>query len=103
MAQAQRLNEQVKTANGRIRDLEQALSEMQSRVGDGILHPLLKRDAGKDPAKIEFSDFETIYDDDAIHEVSDAIGSLAIGTDGKAKYHGETASSEVSNSLAALW
>lgn len=97
MAHAQRLTEQVKAKNTRIQELEKALSEAQGRSGGESSHPLLQSGAGKNPTDFEFPQLETIYDDDeGLRTVSDAIGSLAIGLHGKAKYYGETAGSEVS-------
>lgn len=93
-----RLTEQVKVKNARIQDLEKALSEAQSRIAGEISHPLLQSGSGKTSTDFEFPQLETIYDDDeGLRTVSDAIGSLAIGLHGKAKYHGETAGSEVSD------
>jgi hypothetical protein len=96
MAHAQRLAEQVKSANTRIKELEYALSDAQAQTGVEGPHPLLQRATAKNhhDNHIETSALTTIYDDD-INEVSDAIGSLSIGLDGKARYHGETAGSEV--------
>jgi hypothetical protein len=92
MAHAQTLAEQLKSANARIKVLEDALSKAQTG-GEGQ-HPLLQGAAAKNADDTDTSVLKTIYDDD-IHEVSDAIGSLSIGLDGKARYHGETAGSEV--------
>jgi hypothetical protein len=84
MAYAQRMSDQVKTMSARIQQLEQALQTQTS--GE---HPLL---AGRDShGAVEL---ETIYDT-GLKDVSDAIGSLSIGMNGRAKYHGETAGSEV--------
>lgn len=87
MAHAQRLAEQMKMAQARIKDLEDAL---KAQSGDSS-HALLQQEP---VTQAELLSLETIYDD-GTHEVSDAIGSLAIGADGKARYYGETASSEV--------
>jgi hypothetical protein len=43
----------------------------------------------------DLSDFPAVYEEAALSEVSSAIGSLSIASDGRAKYHGETAGSEV--------
>lgn len=89
--------EQVKEKNALIQKLEKALSEAQSLIGGGSSHPLLQSGVSNNLTDFEFPQLETIYDDDeGLRNVSDAIGSLAIGLHGKAKYHGETAGSEVS-------
>jgi len=95
MAHAQRLAEQVKVANARIKELECALSEAQLQTGREGSHPLLQLNNMNDT---ETSSLETIFDD-GIPEISEAIGSLSIGSDGKAKYHGESAGSEVRTGL----
>ena len=95
MAHAQRLAEQVKAANARIKKLECALSEAQIQTGREGPHPLLQLNNINDT---ETSSLETLFDD-GIHEISEAIGSLSIGLDGKAKYHGESAGSEVRTGL----
>ncbi|KAG6899879.1 hypothetical protein C0993_005849 [Termitomyces sp. T159_Od127] len=79
MAQAQKLSEQVKMLHARVRELETALAS--SRTADD-------RDDGfrtaREPGQL-----------DGIEAVSEAIGSLSLGVDGQAKYHGESAGSEV--------
>lgn len=94
LAHAQRLTEQIKTANARIKDLEHALSDAQAQTGGKGPHPLLR-----EAQDIQIIELETIYDDvDGILDVSDTIGSLSIGPDAKARYYGETAGSEVGTS-----
>ncbi|KAF8074813.1 hypothetical protein FPV67DRAFT_1665576 [Lyophyllum atratum] len=80
MAQAQRLSEQVKSLNSRVRELEAALAHNR-RTGDTI-----------DAQTSSHSD--VCYDDDGVTAVSEAIGSLSLGLEGQAKYHGESAGSE---------
>ncbi|KAK0457651.1 uncharacterized protein EV420DRAFT_1546715 [Desarmillaria tabescens] len=87
MAHAEKLAEEVKVLTARIHDLEDALSSR-----DGASHPLLQ---GRDPQRDEI---DALYEK-GLQEVSDAIGSLAIGSDGQAKYYGETAGSEYLGSL----
>ena len=96
MAHAQRLAEQLKSANTRIKELEHALSEAHVQTGGEGPHLFLLANNFNDT---EISSLKTIYDD-GIHEVSEAIGSLSIGLDGKAKYHGESAGSEVRTGLS---
>ncbi|PBK60443.1 hypothetical protein ARMSODRAFT_966033 [Armillaria solidipes] len=87
MAHAEKLAEEVKVLTARIHDLESALSSR-----DGASHPLLQ---GRDPQRDEI---DALYEK-GLNEVSDAIGSLSIGSDGQAKYYGETAGSEYFGSL----
>jgi hypothetical protein len=86
MAHAQKLTEQVKSLTSRVHELETALRGT-SNSGQSSSHVLL-------------SDASTLAGGDAAHEEEDdiyeAIGSLSIGLDGQTKYHGESASSEVS-------
>lgn len=84
MAHAEKLAEEVKHLTARIHELEGALSQQ----ANGETHPLLQP---RDPQREEI---DALYEK-GLHEVSEAIGSLAIGQDGQAKYHGETAGSEV--------
>ncbi|KAF8920617.1 fungal-specific transcription factor domain-containing protein [Mucidula mucida] len=88
MAHAEKLAEEVKVLTARIRELEGALSGQ----ANGESHPLLQtRDSQRE-------EIDALYEK-GLHEVSEAIGSLAIGQDGQAKYHGETAGSEYFQSL----
>lgn len=90
MAHAEKLAEEVKVLTARIHDLEGALSNQ----ANGDCHPLLQsRDSQRD-------EIDILYET-GLHEVSDAIGSLAIGQDGQAKYHGETAGSEVRRQIGS--
>jgi hypothetical protein len=82
MAYAQRLADQVKVMFARVQQLEHALAQA---TGENKSHPLLSVDS---------AEFENWWDS-SLTNVSDAIGSLSIGSDGRAKYHGETAGSEV--------
>ncbi|KAK0488806.1 hypothetical protein IW261DRAFT_1327039 [Armillaria novae-zelandiae] len=87
MAHAEKLAEEVKVLTARIHDLESALSSR-----DGASHPLLQ---GRDSQRDEI---DALYEK-GLNDVSDAIGSLSIGSDGQAKYYGETAGSEYFGSL----
>ncbi|KAI0048107.1 hypothetical protein FA95DRAFT_1518037 [Auriscalpium vulgare] len=95
MAHAQKLTEQVKTMSTRIRELEAALEKTQCATSTP--HPLL-RDAGRQDPLADISDLEARYEAD-LESVSENMGSLAIGWDGKAKYYGETAGAEYLQSL----
>lgn len=78
----------------KIKQLEQALEETQNSSDPAKLHPLLgesSRPVSEDPP-----DVHTLFDDDGqVREMTDVMGSLSIGQFGQAKYHGESASSEV--------
>ncbi|KIJ65704.1 hypothetical protein HYDPIDRAFT_110852 [Hydnomerulius pinastri MD-312] len=91
MAHAERLTEQVKSMTDRIKELEQALDESQKGSGTSGPHPLLQQSSSAETTQLP--DLQTIFDNE-MHEVTDAIGSLSIGLDGQAKYHGESAGSE---------
>ncbi|TFK32802.1 fungal-specific transcription factor domain-containing protein [Crucibulum laeve] len=84
MAHAQRLSEQVKALTSRVHELEEALGQTHSK--DDSTHSLLQ------PSVTSNGDPEAY--DECVQDVSEAIGSLSLGVDGQAKYHGESASSE---------
>ena len=81
MAHAQRLQEEVKTLNARCQELEKELAQAKGEDEDlhHLLGPRSDRDLPEPP-----------------DTVSEGFGSLSIGVDGQAMYHGETSSSEVS-------
>jgi hypothetical protein len=83
MAHAQRLQEQVKSLTSRCRELERELA--QAKGDDAVIEPFVPPH-GSSP--------------DNLSNVSETLGSLSIGLDGQAKYHGETAGSEVRIPLA---
>ncbi|KAH7914825.1 fungal-specific transcription factor domain-containing protein [Hygrophoropsis aurantiaca] len=95
MAHAQRLTEQVRSMADRIKELESALEESQRSGHDGSgEHPLLQgQNLQVTDVSNSLPELQTLFDQE-VHEVSDAIGSLSIGLDGQAKYHGESAGSE---------
>jgi hypothetical protein len=75
--------------SARIEELERALAQSRSETSADTHPSLVNREV------YEIPDLQTIYDT-GLHDISDSIGSLSIGVDGQAKYHGETAGSEVS-------
>ncbi|KIY70299.1 hypothetical protein CYLTODRAFT_371232 [Cylindrobasidium torrendii FP15055 ss-10] len=83
MAHAEKLAEEVKHLTSRIHELESALSQQSN----GDTHPLLQ------PRDNHHEEVEALYET-GLNEVSEAIGTLSIGKDGQARYHGETAGSE---------
>lgn len=86
MAHAQQLEKQVKGMQSRIEELESAL-KAQSNGND--LHPLVQQ------GSLDHAGLLT-FDEDDIDEVTDAVDALSLGAGGQARYHGLTASSEVS-------
>ncbi|EGN96533.1 hypothetical protein SERLA73DRAFT_93018 [Serpula lacrymans var. lacrymans S7.3] len=77
----------------RIKELEHALQEAQKSTGGASgSHPLLRPSVVKDDDGEQLN-LQTLFDQEA-EGISDAIGSLSIGIDGQAKYHGESAGSE---------
>lgn len=81
MAHAQRLQEEVKGLNARCQELEKELARAKGEDED--LHHLLGPRTDRDLSA-------------PLDTVSEGFGSLSIGVDGQAMYHGETSSSEVS-------
>ncbi|EIW79263.1 hypothetical protein CONPUDRAFT_127232 [Coniophora puteana RWD-64-598 SS2] len=91
IARAQQLAEEVASQTERIQQLEKALEEARRAHGDISRSP---PSTSNQPTPFpDLDKIETLFDQDVI-ETSDAIGSLSIGVDGQAKYHGESASSE---------
>lgn len=82
MAHAEKLSDQVKALTLRVRQLEGALAQ-----------------AKEEPVAPHI---QSATAQDSVHEVSKAIGSLSIGSDGQAKYHGESAGSEYFQELLPL-
>ncbi|KAA1468819.1 hypothetical protein DENSPDRAFT_834268 [Dentipellis sp. KUC8613] len=93
MAHAQKLSQQVKSMSARIKELEQALAETQA----GTVHPLLRELHGQGAAGGADASGEVPPED--VDALSDVVGSLSIGSDGRSKYHGETAGAEYLRSL----
>ncbi|KZP23764.1 hypothetical protein FIBSPDRAFT_1042620 [Athelia psychrophila] len=83
VGQIQRLRNQVKSAEARVEELQNRL-----RAASGGSHPLLQKDTLALPA-----DDLQLYNDDS--DLAEAMGSLAVDPDGNAKYHGESAASEL--------
>ena len=71
--------------NTRIQDLEAALAQTQPTPAEMKGHPQVST---QDDNDIRPEEAET-------KDISEAIGLLSLGADGQAKYHGETAGSEV--------
>ena len=82
MAHAQRLSEQVESLKARVQELELALAKGETNC--------IPRSMPAAAADLSDTD------------VTEAIGSLSIGVYGQSKYHGESASSEVSLLSSAL-
>lgn len=75
MAHADKLNEQVKTLTLKVQQLEAALAQAKDKAVSSETHA---------------------SGDISVNDVSKAVGSLSIGSEGQARYHGESAGSEVS-------
>ncbi|KAI0041615.1 hypothetical protein FA95DRAFT_1610866 [Auriscalpium vulgare] len=90
MSRAQQLAEQVNAMSKRIYDLEAALKKTH---GVSSAPQSLLRDAGRQDPLADISDLQAKYEAE-MESVSVNLGSLAIGCDGNAKYHGETADAE---------
>ncbi|KZP23765.1 hypothetical protein FIBSPDRAFT_736809, partial [Athelia psychrophila] len=83
VGQIQRLRNQVKSAEARVEELQNRL-----RAASGGSHVLLQKDTLTPPV-----DDLQLYNEDS--DLAEAMGSLAVDPDGNAKYHGESAASEV--------
>lgn len=75
----------MKDAQARVEELQERLKATLSTGGS---HPLLQSGTLAPPA-----DDLQLYNNDS--DLSEAMGSLLIDPDGNAKYHGESAGSEV--------
>lgn len=73
MAHAEKLTDQVKSLTLKVQQLEAALAQAKDMAISSETQA-----SGRD-----------------INDVSKAIGSLSIGSEGQARYHGESAGSEV--------
>lgn len=73
----------MKVSQARIVELQNSLRE-----SSGGSHPLLQEDPLEAPNELDSYA-------DVPGEISDTMGSLLIGPDGNAKYHGESAGSEM--------
>ena len=83
MAHAQRLQEEVKTLTARCQQLEKELTQAKGGDSSDLQHLLGPERELSEP----------------VDSVSEGFGSLSIGIDGQAKYHGETSSSEVGEAI----
>ncbi|TRM60171.1 hypothetical protein BD626DRAFT_505706 [Schizophyllum amplum] len=80
LAHSQRLGDHVKTLQSRVRELEAALAASQDD------HPLLQ------PEQVPSAE-------DDMQRVASSIGMLSIGSDGQARYQGDTAATEFISDL----
>lgn len=95
-SQNQTLQDAVKRMTTRIRELEAALGSTQSQL-TAQPHPLLQ----ESPANRENESLMQLLEGGSLNgaspeEVRDAFGSLSIGEQGQAKFHGQSAGSGVS-------
>ncbi|KAF9268994.1 hypothetical protein L218DRAFT_916484 [Marasmius fiardii PR-910] len=91
-AHTQKLAGQVNSLTARVRELENALGE-NSNGGEIYLYdPRVNSPAGDDHAFYE----------KGLQAVSESMGSLSIGSEGQANYHGESAATEYLKELLPL-
>lgn len=83
VGQIQRLGNQIKSAQARVEELQNRL-----KATSGGCHILLQEDTLTPPI-----DDLKLYNEGS--DLAEAMGSLAVDPDGNAKYHGESAASEV--------
>lgn len=102
LADTEKLHQKIAHMSDRIRQLEDALSILQSTVTNEP-HPLLDRDLLKIKSSIELhaaiQDSEGVpqqADEEVDEQYIDAFGTLAIRDDGAATFYGRSAGSEVS-------
>ncbi|KAK1227215.1 hypothetical protein PQX77_009849 [Marasmius sp. AFHP31] len=84
-AHAQKLAEQVKTLSARVRELEAILAEGSNA------NP--SRHLMNDPRSNSTTEIDALYEK-GFQVVSESMGSLSIGSEGQANYHGESAATE---------
>ncbi|KAF9268995.1 hypothetical protein L218DRAFT_1072662 [Marasmius fiardii PR-910] len=94
-AHAQKLAEQVKSLTARVRELENALAESSSG-GSSRLQVHLH-----DPRESSPTEIDALYEK-GFQVVSESMGSLSIGSEGQANYHGESAATEYLKELLPL-
>ncbi|KAG7093883.1 hypothetical protein E1B28_007522 [Marasmius oreades] len=92
-AHAQKLAEQVRSLTTRVRELEIALAE-NSNGGSSLLHL-------HDPRENSPTEIDALYEK-GFQVVSESMGSLSIGSQGQANYHGESAATEYLKELLPL-
>lgn len=104
LADTEKLHEKILLMSDRIRQLEDALTVLQSDVTPGEPHPLLRRDLLEVKSVI---DLHVAVDEDKIRKAAadrtdddsqyiEAFGTLALRDDGAATFYGRSAGSEVS-------
>lgn len=87
----------VKRLTARVRELESALSKTQAQISPQP-HPLLEKK--EDYGEIDTSHYEEDEQTSAeVEEAADLVGSLSIGDQGRARYHGQSSASEVCYSI----
>lgn len=83
----------------RIHDLEDALSVLQASIS-AEPHPLLlgvDEERSRSPIPIAAANDSNVPSIDSPDELTEALGSLTVRPFGESQFHGETASSEVSD------
>lgn len=92
MEHAQKLSQQVKSLTARVNELEHSLAMHEAKLKGCFL---LCSCPSHGTTHLFPGDVDALYDR-GLKDLPNTIGSLAIGSDGQAKYHGDTAGSEVS-------
>lgn len=92
-----RLTDDIEAAKLRVKQLETALRPTEAHLVGDETHPLPSEQVSSDGLAAH----ETF--DDGTGDLTDAIGAISIAGDGKAKYYGETASSEVRSQPPTIW
>lgn len=90
-SQNEALVQSVRSLKSRVRELEDALGKTQAQLSPQP-HPLLEgRDPSNEPDTIPACDEVK----DEVDEASQLVGSLSIGEQGQARFHGQSSASEV--------
>lgn len=96
-SQNETLLQNVKRMSSRIRELEAALGKTQAQISPQP-HPLLQESERlKDIDQSLYE--ETDVPKDGVEEASDLVGSLSIGDQGQARFHGQSSASEFLQTL----
>lgn len=92
------LLQSVKRLTSRVRDLESALGKTQAQLSPQP-HPLLEESERlKETGTGGYDDGSLARDE--VEEAGDLVGSLSIGEQGQARFHGQSSASEVCHSFA---
>ncbi|KAL5537067.1 hypothetical protein ACEPAF_890 [Sanghuangporus sanghuang] len=93
-SQNEALLQSVRRLKSRVRDLEDALAKTQAQISPQP-HPLLE---GREPSN-EPDPEQCKEEEDEVDEASQLVGSLSIGEQGQARFHGQSSASEFLQTL----